>query len=241
MRAAHIITAIRRQLAEWLYEPFHTTQWQPSSQPLALPAPAADPQHTGPLQVDVIGGFAGGPQWHGPVGTWRDVYRKTSPHRRRDTGILVPSQTTGAMGRIRPAHLTPIPATNAPERHELPSWLTIVGDDAPPIQRQHGANSAPVRDEFGFADLTTWKTRETMDRQISDAIARIDSARLPMIDPPVLVPLPEQSLSVTDRTAISNLFAVTEEDCAPNLEEDPDETKASALLKLRFCEHKKGE
>src|SRR5437660_1308222 len=59
--------------------------------------------------------------------------------------------------------------------------------------------------------------------------------------PPVLAPLSEQSLSVSDRVAISNAFGVTEEDCEPDLidEDDTDATKASALLKLRFCEHKK--
>lgn len=59
--------------------------------------------------------------------------------------------------------------------------------------------------------------------------------------PPVLAELPRNALSVSDRVAISNPFEVTPADCTPDLtdEDDPEATRASALLKLRFCEHKK--
>jgi hypothetical protein len=134
--------------------------WQPTRSMLTLPPMAI--QTTGGIRLPLNDGVP----WHGPAGSLMAVSRGTSPHRHRDTGVLIPP-----MQRLHPARLTPIPA--APE---MPSWAA----------------------------------QEALEKQYSDAIARIDSARLPRLydELPesaalVLQPLDSQELSVADRTAVS--------------------------------------
>src|SRR5690242_19802138 len=53
-------------------------------------------QDTGGYQLpDILTGIAGGRPWAGPTGTWSDVYRGTSPCRRRE-------QDTGGMRQLPP-------------------------------------------------------------------------------------------------------------------------------------------
>lgn len=74
-----------------------------------------------------------------------------------------------------------------------------------PIDRLHTHLTPipePERDEFGFSDLETWKTPETIARQTSDALARIEPSQHWLYDaPPVLAPLPTDALAVADKIA----------------------------------------
>jgi hypothetical protein len=136
--------------------------WQPTRRLTALPPMAI--QTTGGIRLPLNDGVP----WHGPVGSLMAVSRGTSPHRHRETGVLVPP-----MRRLYPTRLTPIP-----ELPEMPSWAS----------------------------------QEAQERRISDALARVDSARLyaeqdwlnsPMPESAALIlqPLDSQALASTDRTA----------------------------------------
>lgn len=115
IQSAHkgIIKAIRQKLAHWLHEPLQETPWRAARywgypDPFAPPAPlmlVRDPapatpvsppaaQPTGTTHLQLIDGIAGGQPWPGPAGTWSAVYTHHQPHRRRETGSLVPMPAT---------------------------------------------------------------------------------------------------------------------------------------------------
>lgn len=201
MRITTALTTIRRTIAYFISPPVHaTTAWEPSRQ-LALPAP---PQTTGEMEMPVYGARP----WPGPTGTWTSVYRKEQPHRRRDSGVLIPPRHTDGLRPLRPVRLTPIPETMEvdPRVATMPTWYGF--DEAPDTDPWHTpfVPSGP---------LPAWLTDE----------------------PPVLVPLPTQSLSVADRTAISTLFEdMSESDCVEIDDSDLTEQRAAVDGRKRIEE-----
>jgi hypothetical protein len=172
--------------------------WQPTRGLTTLP----------PMEIQTTGGIrmpvtSDGKLWHGPAGSLMAVSRGTSPHRHRETGVLVPP-----MRRLYPTRLTPIP--------EMPDWTR----------------------------------QEVQEKRISDALARVDSARLyaeqdwlnsPMPDPAPLVlqPLDSQELSVADRTATTKKpsSALTElAALAGQFDPDKTETAIPAVISQRARE-----
>ena len=161
------------------------------------------------------------------------------------------------------AELSRLPT--APALKEQPEWLhsLVPNGQSLPVLRQQAAPALPNEEQLdamlqtmransrplppGFSDPSVVADLPTEKQTQEQADAWLNDVPAPSVEiweeyaPPVLAPLSEQSLSVSDRVAISNAFGVTEEDCEPDLtdEDDTDATKASALLKLRFCEHKK--
>lgn len=205
MSAHDWMITLRRWIANKLYEPFATTAWEPSRTTTALlPAPAQ--QLTGEIVLpSIIEGIAGEPAWHGPSHTWTAVYLGQKPHRRREADISAPpAQNTSPMNRLV-TRLTPIP--DAPDEHPMAPCPPFDFDPLQTVMAER--NVTPVREvlDLGFSELATWETPEARQRA---AIARLDKARansgaLSWLydDPPVLAPLPEQALSVADRTAVS--------------------------------------
>lgn len=169
--------------------------WQPTRRLMELP----------PMEIQTTGGIrmpltSDGKRWPGPAGSLMAVSRGASYHRHRDTGVLVPP-----MLRLHPSRLTPIPET--PGERQMATCPPFDFDPLKTVMAERQVQ--PVREvlDLGFANLATWETPEARQRA---AIARFDEARANSgalswlyADPPVLAPIPEQALSVADRTAVS--------------------------------------
>lgn len=223
-------TGTRR--AAYLQEHRHNTPIPPTAQDTPGEVPAHKPE---PLSVRRIAEMA-------------DLSRlPTVPSLRQSQEWLheqVPGQHLPVQRQVSATrNLTPA---------ELPSWMS----GSLPVQRLQPAspapneealdamlqtmraNSRPLPAFLGFTtDTSVVPDLPTEPQTQEQADAWLNSAVFPLTE---LHPMDEQSLASADKTA-SNLLGVTEQDCTPDLtdEDDPEATKASALLKLRFCEHKK--
>lgn len=167
-----------------------------------------------------------------------------APAQQQSTGsYTLPSIIDGVAG----GHHWPGPAGTwrAVYLHEEPRRRRDTGILVPPVQNSGamprlatGHTLIPeTRDEFGFAGLPTWTMPQTREKQITDAIARLDraqsnSGRLDWLyaDPPVLQPLESDAPAAGDRIAVR----ITEEPTSAMVELaemaarfDPTKTKVS--------------
>jgi hypothetical protein len=121
--------------------------------------------------------------------------------------------------------LLPLPAPNDEHRREvyselatskglpgLPRWVLDLRNN-PPVTAQPYSDLATVRADRGgqpvrvvVQDLDidknpTWQSPDKTEQKVAEALARVNSMRLPPVEPLTLVPLAPEAIASTDRTA----------------------------------------
>lgn len=136
------------------------------------------------------------------------------------------------------------PVTDRPISGHLPDAFRTESralTDHAPVERYYhdGPLATKPPQDLGFADLPTWLAPSTIEARISAALPPLpaDDAGWLNSEPLRLTPLPEQAIAATDRVATSNAFALSDEECAPDLDAQEDATMAQedrALYQLRL-------